>query len=96
MAEAKVKDNKNKKPVRIIPDQADPTDFGNIHLSKAQFIAKEIARKERDIKVKAYAESLKAEAEKKVDAREEEIKTEQKNKAEVKEIKPKGRPKKID
>ena len=101
MPAGKVRDNKDKKPVRIPEHLAAPHNPMNIRLSKADFVKQEKERMEREAKVREYRRSLEAEAEKKVEKKEEEIKVAQKPepKAEIKEekqSKPRGRPKKIE
>ena len=53
-----VKDNKDKKPVRIPEHRAAPHNPNNIHLKKEDFVKQEKARKEKEAKVATYRKSL--------------------------------------
>lgn len=88
MAEkAEIKELKKRdRGVVVPPHKQAPYDKENIHLSKAQFIAKEKERKEKALKVAEYAATLDKEPEEKIPEAKEE-----KEKA-----KPRGRPKRIE
>ncbi len=64
-----------------------PDDPENIKLSKTEFVAKEKARKEKELKIKEFAKTL--------DESKEETKTEVKTET-PKIEKPRGRPRKIE
>lgn len=81
----------NKKKVQsdrgVVVKNPMPYDPENIKLSKEEFVAKETARKEKELKIKEFAATL--------DESKEEVKTEVK--VETPQVtKPRGRPKKIE
>ncbi len=77
------KELKKVKPIEIVPDNPN-----NIRLSKAEFVAQERKRKEDNLKIKEFAETLKK--------KEIEVTPPIKTEAPEKEKKVRGRPKKIE
>jgi hypothetical protein len=71
----------------VVVENPMPDDLSNIKLGKAEFVAKEIARKEKELKIKEFAKTL-DEPKKEAKA---EVKTET-----PKIEKPRGRPRKIE
>ncbi len=90
MAEELKPVKRSDKGVVVPAHKAAPYDPENIHLTKAQFIAKQKARKEKELKVAEFTASLENKVEVKEEIKEKPV--------EVKEEKgkPKGRPKKIE
>jgi len=70
----------------VVAENPVPYDPTNINLSKAEFVAKEKARKEKELKIKEFAKALD----------EPEVKKEAEIETEIpKPLKPRGRPKAI-
>jgi len=82
--EEKAKNKPNDRGVRVPPHLQAPYAPENIHLNKAQFIAKRKEEKEKALKVAEYADSLNKKAE------------EQKTPEVEKDKKKSGRPKRIE
>ncbi len=87
--EARAKNRPNDRGVVVPLHKQVPYAPDNIHLSRAEFIAKRKTEKEKALKIAEFAADLNK-------PKEEVLKVVEEKKEEIKETKPRGRPRKIE